>query len=134
LQIPEEAELPEIVQRCNRALEENRDLDCPPRRELFHRLLDNPVWLRSHLSMVESTAAAKPAPSATVEECIAFVRRNEWSELANSAKQAVLIDPVALAELHHTVWSMRSVQLMDQSRVSVQIQPSVAEVLAGEGR
>ena len=134
LLVPEEIESPAIVQQFDHALEEIRDLDRPPRSELFHQLLDDPLWLRSHLSMLDSTAAAKTAPPTTVQETEALIRRGDWDDVTTPHKQAVLVDPTALAELHHTVWSLRSLHLMSQNRVSVQLQPSITEVLAGEGK
>jgi membrane glycosyltransferase len=133
LQIPEEVAPPEILQLFECMLHDERSVPCAPRGTLFHQLLDDPIWLRSHLSMLAATNAAKPAPPQSLQECEALIRRGHWSELSKPLKQSLLADPAALAELHHTTWSMRSLELMAHERASVQIQPSVTEALANEG-
>jgi membrane glycosyltransferase len=133
LQIPEETDPPEILQLFEQTLNDNHRAECPPRSTVFHGLLDDPIWLRSHLSMLAATNTVKPAPPELVQECETLIRRGDWSELPKQLKQILLADPEALTELHHTTWSMRSLELMSHDRVSVQIQPDVVEALANEG-
>jgi membrane glycosyltransferase len=132
LQIPEEADPPEILRLFDRARHDERLAACPSRGTLFHHLLEDPIWLRSHLSTLAATNAAKSAPPESLRECEKLIRGGQWSALSKPLKQALLADPAALTDLHHTTWSMRSMELMAHNRVSVQIQPTVTEVLANE--
>jgi len=108
LQIPEEVELPEIVERYRHALGKIHDLNCPRRDRLFHKLLDDPIWLRNHLSMIEATDGTSTAPATSIAKCEALIRGDDWTGLPNPLKQEMLTDPSALTEMHQIVWSMRS--------------------------
>jgi len=132
LRIPEEVDPPSIVQLFVRSLAHNRKLNCPPRCDLFCALLEDPLWMRSHLATLEATATAKTALPSSIEELETHMSCREWERITSSLKSAVLADPAALTELHHTAWKMRSVQLMSQDRPCVQLEPSLAELLIGE--
>ena len=86
LTIPEETDPPEILQLFERELVDERRVQCAPRGTLFHGLLDDPIWLRSHISMLGATNTAKPAAPESVQECEAKIRRGGWSELSKAAE------------------------------------------------
>jgi membrane glycosyltransferase len=132
LRIPEEIDPPAIVRLFERSRDTTRKLGCPPRCHVFRALLEDPIWLRSHLAMLDATATVMSSPPKSLEECASRINSGEWDQLANSHKNAVLTDPAALTTLHHVVWRMRSVQLMSHSRPCVQLEPSLAETLAAE--
>jgi membrane glycosyltransferase len=133
LQIPEEVEPPSIVRQFAQALYDARRLGCPARQEMFQRMLDDPLWLRGHLSMLAATGSAHSAASTSVQECEALIQDSSWDAISATLKKEVLADADALVELHRTVWTMRSVHLMSQDRLCVQVQPSVAAILT-DGR
>jgi membrane glycosyltransferase len=110
LTIPEEVELPRIVQLFENARERIKNLGCPPREQLLRYLLNDPLWLRSHLAMLYSIAADGNSPPADVEQCKADIRAGRWSEISNELKQTLLVDSIALTELHHEFWISHSLQ------------------------
>jgi membrane glycosyltransferase len=132
LQIPEEVEPPPIVRQFDQALYDARHLGCPARPEMFQRMLDDPLWLRGHLAMLQATGSARAAANESIKECESLIQEDSWHAMSATLKREMLADTDALVELHRTVWTMRSVHLMSQDRLCVQVQPSVAATLLSE--
>ena len=116
LAIPEEVELPAIIEAYHAARQTVGSLHCPPRSQLFQQFLEDPVWLRGHLAMLESISASRTAAPADVEQCKTNIQNGHWTEITSPLKQALLVDPEALTSLHHDSWSLRSLDLVAQSR------------------
>jgi membrane glycosyltransferase len=133
LQIPEEVDPPAIVQSFIHWREYAQKLSCPRRSDIFQAFVEDPLWLRNHLEMLHATDSENAAQPTVVDECESRVGRGEWNVLTSAVKNEVLCDPAALAELHQTAWASRSVQLMSQDRPCVQLEPSVVELLIGDG-
>jgi membrane glycosyltransferase len=116
LNIPEEIELPPILQLFQQAQREIQALECPSRSQMFQRFLDDPVWLRSHFAMLEAVAAVRAAPPEAIEQCKSEIRMGHRSQMSNVLKQTLLADPSALTELHHELWTRRSLDLAERNR------------------
>lgn len=82
--------------------------------------------------MLEATGTARTAKSTSIQECAALVRDGKWNQVTAPLKQEILADSEALVEMHRAVWAMRSVHLMAQDRLCVQLEPSVAAILTSD--
>ena len=121
--IPEEHERPEVVQRFDRELAVLNARGWPDRSRLFQRLLDDPTWLRSHLTMLEATAGSATANTTAVEAVSERIRAGEWSNVTAKEKVAALRDPAALTDLHHLVWSLHGDRLVAENRLNMELRP-----------
>jgi len=121
LNIPEEMEPPAIVQLFEQARRKIKTLECPARTKLFHELLDDPLWLRSHFAMLDSVGATAAIPPAIVDECKADIRLGRWSEFSNAHKHTLLTDRSALTELHHEFWLLPSRERVATNRTVVSL-------------
>jgi membrane glycosyltransferase len=126
--IPEEHERPEVVQRFDRELAVLNARGWPDRSRLFQRLLDDPTWLRSHLTMLEATAGSATANTTAVEAVSERIRAGEWSKVTAKEKVAALRDPAALTDLHHLVWSLHGDRLVAENRLNMELRPRTSGV------
>jgi len=104
LEVPEERHVPAIVERYRQLLKEDGTRPAWPRRELFQRLLHDPIWLRHHFTAIQQAATERQCAESVIRKVESTLAASDWAAITNEEKCSVLCDRQALTRLHREIW------------------------------